>query len=115
MKYLPLIKEEVNRLVNIRILEPTKHATHAALYFIHPKKDGTIRFLINFRELNRYLICEPFLLPKINEMIQRLNHFTYTTILDLSIGYYYLPLDKETSDLYSICLPFSIYRYKHLL
>ena len=34
LKYLPLVKEKVNRLVKLGILESTKHITYAALYFI---------------------------------------------------------------------------------
>ena len=47
-------------------------------------------------------------------MIQELNYFAYATTLDLSMGYYHLPLDEETSNLCSICLPFGTYCYKRL-
>lgn len=68
-KYLPLVKEEVNRLVDLGVLEPTKHATYTTLYFMQPKKDITIRFLTDFYKLNKNLLCKPFSLPKINNMI----------------------------------------------
>ena len=87
---------------------------HTALYFIQPKKDGTIRFLTNFCELNKCIIHEPFPLPKINDVMQSLGYFTFATTLDLSMGYYYLSLDNETSDLCSICLPFGIFKYNRL-
>jgi len=47
-------------------------------------------------------------------MIQELGYFIFVTILDLFIDYYHLPLDKETSNLCSIYLPFRIYKYKRL-
>ena len=86
-KYLLLVKEEVNRLVKLNVLEPTRNATHAAPCFVQPKKDGTIHFLIDFRELNKILIQELFLLPKIKNIIQSLEHFTYVITLDLSMCY----------------------------
>ena len=33
-------------------------------------------------------------------MIQSLGNFTFVTTLDLSMGYYHLPLDEETSNLW---------------
>ena len=114
IKYLPLVKQEVDRLVSLGVIEPTRHATHAAPCFIQPKKDETIRFLTDFKELNKNIIREPFPLPKINEMIQSLGNFTFASTLDLSMGYYHLPLDDETSDLCTISLPFGTYKYKRL-
>ena len=114
IKYLPLVKEEVERLEKLSVIECTSHATHAAPCFIQPKKDNSIRFLTDFRELNINIIREPFPLPKINDMIQSLGKFTFATALDLSMGYYHLPLDEETSNLYSISLLFRTYRYKRL-
>ena len=47
-------------------------------------------------------------------MIESFVYFSFATILNLSKGYYHLPLDEETSDLCSICLPFSTFKYKWL-
>ena len=65
-----------------------------------------MRFLTDVRELNKHLKREPYPLPKINNMIQTLEYFTYATTLDLSVGYYHLLLDDETSKLCSMHLPF---------
>ena len=115
MKYLPLVKEEVLRLERLGIIERAMHATHAAPCFIQLKKDNLIHFLVDFHELNKNIIREPFSLPKINDIIQLLRNFTFATTLDLSIGYYHFLLDKEISNLCAISLPFGTFRYKRLL
>ena len=73
-----------------------------------------MQFLTDFCELNKKLLHKLFLLPKINDITQILGHFVYATILNLPMDYYYLPLDNKTIDLYSICLPFSIFKYEYL-
>ncbi|OWZ03777.1 Pol Polyprotein [Phytophthora megakarya] len=54
---IPLIHREatlreVERLVKLGILEPDKYSPWAAPAFILPKKDGSVRFLTYYRELN---------------------------------------------------------------
>ena len=37
-KYLPLVKQEVDRLVSLGVASPSKHATHAAPCFLHSQR-----------------------------------------------------------------------------
>ena len=89
-------------------------AVHSAPCFIPPKRDVKIRFLANFRELNKHVIREPFPLPKINDMTESLENFTFSSTLDLSMGHYHLPLYKQASELYSISLLFGTYKNDRL-
>ena len=61
--------------------------------FIQPKKTGDIRVLTDFRKLNEYIVRKPHPLPKISELLQKLEGFKYATAIDLSMGYYHIPLD----------------------
>ena len=55
---------EIKRLTEIGVLEWQSLSEWAALSFIQPKKNGTVRFLTNFRELNKRLVRKPFPYPK---------------------------------------------------
>ena len=55
-----------------------------------------------------------FPLPKISELLLNLSGFTYATAIDLSMGYYHIPLDKEVQQLCTTILPWGKYQYKHL-
>ena len=80
--------------MSLGVMTPTKNATCAAPCFIQPKKDGAIRFLIYFREINKYAIRDPFPLPKIIDIRQSLGKFSFDSALDFSMGHYHLPLDE---------------------
>ena len=59
-----------------------------------PKKTGDIRIISDFRELNKWVKVDPFLLPRINETLQKLEKFKSAIALDLSLGFYLILLDQ---------------------
>ena len=79
-----------------------------------PKKNKTVRFLTNFREVNKRLVRKPFPIPKICTVLQELEGFTYATALDLNMGYYTISLDPEAAKICTIIFPWGKYSYKRL-
>ena len=53
-------------------------------------------------------------LPKISDLLYKPQGFTYTTAIDLSMGYYHIPLDEEAQKLCTTTLPWGKYRYRKL-
>ena len=77
-------------------------------------KTNWVIFLSDSLNLNSQLRSELYPIPKINEILLKLEGFRYTTSLHLNMGYYHTCLGKETSNLCTILLPWGRYRYKHL-
>jgi hypothetical protein len=57
--------------------------------FTISKPDGSLQSLADLREVNKVIKRKPFPLPKITNMLQKLEGFMYATSLDLNMGYYY--------------------------
>ena len=51
-------------------------------------------------------------MPKIREVLLNLEGFQYATSLDLNMGYYYISISEEASNLCTIILPWGKYKYK---
>ena len=51
-------------------------------------------------------------MPKIREMLLKLEGFKYTTSLDLNMGYYHIRLSDQASNLCTIILPWGKYGKK---
>ena len=85
-------KNELMRLVKIGVLERVQESEWGTPVFIIPKKEGTVRFLIDYRKVNRQIVCKPFPIPRIADTLQQLEGFTFATALDLNMGYYIIPL-----------------------
>ncbi len=69
------LKMEVERLVEIGVLKKVNRSEWAAPSFIIPKKDGTVRFINDFRELNRRIKRKPYPIPNIQDMLLNLEGF----------------------------------------
>jgi hypothetical protein len=82
--------------------------------FIIPKKDNTVRFISDFREVNNRLVRKPFPIPKNSTVLQELEGFTFATALDLSMGYYTIHLDPDASKICTIIFPWEKYSYRRL-
>ncbi len=61
----PIIKE-VERLCKLGVLERQSASEWALPSFIIPKKDKTVRFISEFREVNMRLVRKLFSIPKIS-------------------------------------------------
>jgi hypothetical protein len=55
--------------------------------FIIPEKDKTVNFVSNFCEVNKGLVRKLFPITKISMVLQELEGFSFTTALDLNMGY----------------------------
>ncbi|KAL3784137.1 hypothetical protein HJC23_005795 [Cyclotella cryptica] len=106
--------KELNRLCELGVVEFQPESEWASPSFITGKQDGTVRFLTDFREVNKRLVRKPFPLPKLSTVLQELEGFTYATTLDLNMGYYTIRLDPDSSKICTLIFPWGKYFYLRL-
>ncbi len=73
---------EIERLCKLGVLERQPESEWASPSFIVPKKNGIVRFLSNFREVNKRIVRTPFPIPQISMVLQELEGFSYAIALD---------------------------------
>ena len=83
-------------------------------YIIIPKKDSTVRFISDFRELNKCILRQPYHIPKIQDLLLRLEVFRYGTTIDLNMGYYHIELSAKSKELFTIVTQWGKYEYQRL-
>ena len=59
------LNKEINRLIKIGALKKINNSQWATPTFIIPKINGTVRFISDFKELNKRIKSKPFPIPKI--------------------------------------------------
>ena len=111
---LNLFKQELDRLVKIGVLSPTGRSSWISGTFIMPKKDNTVRWISDFRALNKALQRKVYPIPRIQDILSRRAGYKFLTKLDISMQYYTFVLDDESKDLCTIATPFGLYRYNRL-
>ena len=107
-------KRELMRLVKIRVLEKVQESQWGTPVFIIPKKEGTVRFITDFRKVNNQILRKPFPIPRIADTLQQLEGFTFASALDLNMGYYTIPLHECSKDVTTIVTEFGKFRYNCL-
>ena len=107
-------KQEVSHLCKEGVMERVSRSEWGSPGFMIPKKDRTVRFLGDYREVNKRLVREPFPIPKIQDLLLGLEGFMFVTTLDLNMGYYHIELSPFSQDVCTIVLPWGKYRMKRL-
>ena len=108
------LKAEIERMCAYGVLRKVNRSEWGFPAFTIPKKDGTLRSIADLRELNKRIKRKPFPIPKIQDMLQKLEGFRYATSLDLNMGYYHIILSPNSSRYCTIVLPWGKYEYLRL-
>ena len=59
------------------------------------KRDGTVRYCIDLRNVNEGTVKDRYPLPKISECINALAGCEYFSCLDMAYGYYQIKMEGE--------------------
>ena len=108
------LRQEVERLVLYGVLRKINRSEWASPMFTIKKPDDSLRSLADLRELNKRIKRKPFPLPKITDLLLKLEGFMWATSLDLNMGYYHIVLTPNASRLCTIVLPWGKYEYLRL-
>ena len=114
----PKEKEELHRqiqeLLEKGLIEPSVSPFGAPVIFVK-KKDGSLRLCIDYRALNQITVRNPYPLPRIDELIDKLAHAKYFTSLDLASGYHQIRIEKEDVPKTAFSTPFGHFQWRVLI
>jgi Reverse transcriptase (RNA-dependent DNA polymerase) len=108
------LKMEVDRLCKVRVLRQVNWSEWAAPTCIIPKIEGSVQFISDFRELNKRIKRKPYLIPKIQDMLLKLEGFQWATSLYLNMGYYHIKLSPFLKRPWTTVLLWGKYEYHRL-
>ena len=88
------MKEHLNDMLDVGAIKPSKSAWSNALVLVQ-KKDGGLRFCINFQRLNAPTQMNTFSLPRIHDAIDALSGSKYYMTVDLLSGFWQNPMEES--------------------
>ena len=75
------------------------------------KKDGTLRFCIDYRKVNEVTRKDTYPLPLIDMMFDKLKKSTIFTVMDLQKGYNQVAMEKESIEITAFSTGKGLYEY----
>ena len=94
----PKEREQLSKLVGDMLekgVVTDSQSPWASPVVLIPKKDGSIRFCVDYRKLNSLTTRDSYPLPRIDDCLNALGGNKFFTLLDMASGYWQIPLAQE--------------------
>ena len=89
-----VIREEVAKMVEHGVIRQSSSPWSSPIVLVK-KKDGTVRFCVDFRKLNDITIKDAFPLPRTSDLLESFQGAKYFSTLDAAAGYWQVPLNEN--------------------
>ena len=96
-KHLEIIDRQVEEMERHGIIEPTASPWASNVVLVR-KKDGSLRFCVDYRRLNAITYKDSYPLPLIDNCLNALAGASWFSTLDLRSGYYNIPIADGDRD-----------------
>lgn len=88
------VRQHLKEMLDAGAIRPSKSPFSSNVVLVR-KKDGSLRFCIDFRKLNSRTIKDAYTLPRIDETIDTLIGAKYFSKLDLRSGYWQVEMSEK--------------------
>jgi len=114
-RYSPLERREmetqVAELLEKGLIQPSISPYGAPVLFVK-KKTGELRMCIDYRALNTSTVRNSYPLPRIDDLLDKLQGATVFSSLDLMSGYHQIRLPPEDEPKTAFKTPFGLFQFK---
>ena len=112
---LPLrakVKEELNRMESLGVISKVEElSTWCADMVAVPKRNGDVRICVDLRPLNRNVMREIHLLPKVDDILTQISGAAIFSKLDANSGFWQVPLAPASRHLTTFITHFGLTNY----
>lgn len=111
--YTTAIRQLLEDMKSNGILQES-HSPWAAPLVLIPKKDGQLRFCVDYRKPNAITNKDAYPLPRIEESLTALKSTKYLSTLDLTSEYWQVQMSKEDKEKTPFITPMGIYEFNRM-
>ncbi len=92
LKYVAVVKHDIDKLLTIIFIQPVEEVTWLSPIVAVPKKNGKLKFCVDFKKLNKATKKDPYP-PFFNEVLHIVARYETYSFLDGYSGYHQIYLD----------------------
>ena len=92
---LDKVREHLKLMLDAGVIRSSNSPWCNAVVLVR-KKDGSLRFCIDFRKLNSLTVKDSHLLPRICETLESLAGAAHFSTFDMNSGFWQVPMDEES-------------------
>ena len=89
------VREHLKLMLDAGVIQPSNSPWCNAVVLVR-KKDGSLRFCIDFRKLNSLTVKDSHPLPRICETLESLAGAAHFLTFDMNSGFWQVPMDEES-------------------
>ena len=105
------METEIQDMLDLGVIEPSISPYSSPIVLV-PKKDGSVRFCIDFQKLNKVTEFSAQPMPNMEEIINRMSGHKYFTKMDLSEGYWQVGLTERSKPLTAFETPRGLFQFR---
>ena len=103
------LREKLDKFLEHELIEPC-HSPYSAPAILVPRKNGKLRLVINYRQLNKQTIKSSWPIPSIEEIFETSEGSFYFSTIDMSWGFYQLHIEEASQDYTAFSTPFRSFK-----
>ena len=111
--YKELVKTELDDMLENDIIETTSSEWASPIVMVK-KKDGSLRMCVDYRRLNAVSHIDAYPMPRIDDLIDGLGNARFISTLDLTRGYWQLPVAEKDRHKTAFTTPYGQFQFKVL-
>ena len=113
IKQREIIDKEVSKMIENDVIEPSCSAWSSPV-LLCSKKDGSVRFCIDYRKVNAVTQKDSYPLPRIDDCLDSLGGNAWFHTLDLASGYWQCEIEEEDRPKTAFATHSGLYQFKVL-
>ena len=104
------VKKEIDKMLELGAIQPSSSPWASPVVLVE-KKDGDVRFCVDYRKLNQVARFDAYPMPRVEEVLERVGPAKFISTLDLARGYWQVPMAGESKEKTAFTTPYGLFEF----